>query len=289
MRIDHMFSDPLLEIPCVSTAPGGRGRDRWALPVLCALSQDLPASLDALLVTADLQCFDRDDVPVPNRRLMGEVLAEDIADLCAHGLLPAADRVGVILAGDLYAIPTLDKRGGLGDVQPQWDAFGRAFRWVAGVAGNHDTFQGRCEADAFRRRPGDKHLLTGDPLTLNLDGLTLGGLCGVIGNGHKPWRRSTRETTRSLRAVLAARPQILVLHEGPNIPDARLLGQGLVRDLIDDAPAPTLTICGHCHWSSPLAQTPGGNQVLNVDGRAVLIMRAAPSWFHEAAPAALQA
>jgi hypothetical protein len=35
----------------------------------------------------------------------------------------------------------------------------------------------------------------------------------------------------------------------------------------------TLVICGHSHWDEPLAELPGGAQVLNVDGRAVLLRR----------------
>ena len=34
----------------------------------------------------------------------------------------------------------LDKRGGSGDVTGVWLAFADIFQWVAGVAGNHDTF-----------------------------------------------------------------------------------------------------------------------------------------------------
>jgi Icc protein len=274
--IESIVREPILEIPCVSTAPGGKGHWYWSIPVLCAITKGLPETLDALLVTADLQCVDRDDVPIMDRRLMGEVVAEAIQEMCSHQLLPAAERVGVIIAGDMYAVPSLDKRGGLGDVQGQWDAFGRAFRWVVGVAGNHDSFGGRCEVEAFRRRPGDKYVLNGQREVL--DGLSVSGLCGVLGGKGKPWRRTERDTTRDLRAILRARPDILVLHEGPNIPDQKLLGQDLIRDLIDESPTKPLTICGHCHWNMPLAITPGGSQVLNVDGRVVLMVREIPPW-----------
>ena len=48
--------------------------------------------------------------------------------------------IGVLLAGDLYTVPALDRRGGSGDVTAVWRAFGDEFSWVVGVAGNHDTF-----------------------------------------------------------------------------------------------------------------------------------------------------
>ena len=64
--------------------------------------------------------------------------------------------IGVLLAGDFYTVPALDRRGGSGDVTAVWKAFGDESSWVVGVPGNHDTFgedpnsSPRLECQAYR-------------------------------------------------------------------------------------------------------------------------------------------
>ncbi len=78
----------------------------------------------------------------PQLRLLGEWLPQILAESILPGLPLPAGRVGVLLAGDFYTVPSLDKRGGSGDVDSVWQAFGEHFHWVVGVAGNHDTYAG---------------------------------------------------------------------------------------------------------------------------------------------------
>ncbi|MEZ6040302.1 MAG: hypothetical protein R3C20_07335 [Planctomycetaceae bacterium] len=73
--------------------------------------------------------------------------------------------MGVILAGDFYTVPNLDKRGGSGDVTSVWQAFARQFKWVVGVAGNHDIF-GNSEAPA-QRISANSHYLDGQRVMLS--------------------------------------------------------------------------------------------------------------------------
>jgi len=113
------------------------------LPILRATVDHLPDGLEAIVATADLQGrgLEREDGgPAP---LLGELLAEELEALAKLGEIPSPDVTGVILAGDLYSRPELDCRGGSGDVRVVWDAFARNFRWVAGVAGNHDFYGSR--------------------------------------------------------------------------------------------------------------------------------------------------
>jgi len=60
------------------------------------------------------------------RRLLGEAAAEHLRRLCDRGGLPAANRLGVVLAGDFWAEPGCTRRGGgwerAGSV---WSAFRR--------------------------------------------------------------------------------------------------------------------------------------------------------------------
>ena len=223
---------------------------------------DLPQGLDALVLAADLQGR-------VGERLLGEALADELARLAGCGILPQMDRTGVILAGDLYSAPGADVRGASGDVRPVWRAFVRGHRWAAGVAGNHDTFS---DEDGFDhgRSFREAHLLDGR--CRDLDGLLVGGVGGIIGDSRKPARRSEREFLRSLRKVLSARPDIVVLHQGPDAERGELRGHAAVRQALDRS-GELLVVCGHVYWPRPLVEIRGGAQVLNVDGRVVILTR----------------
>ena len=97
----------LSEFSAVNCAPGGGRTERIAVPFHHG-EITLPSSdLDGIIITGDLQFYDRKDVPEEDRKLMGFVVAEEISALCEAGLLPDAKRIGVILVGDLYAEPSL--------------------------------------------------------------------------------------------------------------------------------------------------------------------------------------
>jgi hypothetical protein len=63
----------------------------------------------------------------------------------------------------------------------------------------------------------------------------------------------------------------VVLHNGPDVP-GQDPGVAFIREVLLAFP-PTLVVCGHCHWRQPLQELANGTQVLNVDGRAVLLRR----------------
>ncbi|MCY1079020.1 metallophosphoesterase family protein [Archangium lansingense] len=72
--------------------------------------------------------------------------------------------------------------------------------------------------------------------------------------------------------MLRPSPEVLVLHEGPDEPSTERRGSPAIRAELE-AREELLVICGHSHWDEPLAELSGGAQVLNVDGRAVLLRR----------------
>jgi hypothetical protein len=266
LSVEH--SPPSWNLPYRNAAPRG-GSIGTALPILRGTVSALPGELLGLLVTSDLQGV----APLPSQdgalALLGEVLAEHLAELAERGELPPLGRIGVLLAGDLYSAPGGDQRGATGDVRRVWQAFSERFRWVAGVAGNHDLFGTARERERFTTLPG-VHLLDGT--AAELDGLRIGGVSGIIGNPKKPGRRDEPTFFELLERALFCRPELLLLHEGPDVPRTRRPGTASIRELIEVARRDLLVICGHSHWHEPLAQLDSGCQVLNVDARAVLLL-----------------
>ena len=259
-------SEPFHELEYLDAAPRG-GTQLRRLPLLRGRAEGLPAELDALLVTSDLQ--GRARAGDGSLHLLGEALAAEDAALAELEQVPAPAFTGVLLAGDLFAAPGADRMGATGDVRPVWRAFAGAFRWVTGVAGNHDLFGDRQEHSRFTREAG-VHLL--DDASAVLDGLRVAGVGGICGNPNKPNRRAPEQFLAAVRRGLSRKPHLLVLHEGPDGDDPRLRGNPEVRAAL--AGSRTIVICGHVHWDRPLVTLPSGAQLLNVDARVVLLERA---------------
>jgi len=266
MRI-HKMQSIATEIPYLNAGrgPGDFYEDR--LPILEATVDRLPEGLDAIIATGDLQGRERHEDAAGNPlRLLGEVVPQRLArDVLPAIGLTETDAIGVILAGDFYTVPTLDRRGGSGDVTPVWEAFENAFGWVCGVAGNHDLFGTTSDAPQFG---GRAHFLDGN--RIEISGLEIGGVSGIIGRPTKPWRRTEQEFVRVLDSMVTRRADVVVMHDGPNIPGTKLVGSDCIRDAVERL-GPALVIRGHAYWPSPLAELPGRVQVLNVDSRVVVI------------------
>lgn len=266
MRIVEIEREPFHVLEYLDAAPRG-GTQLRELPLLRGRAEGLPPELDALLITSDLQGRARG--PDGALRLLGEALAEEYAALAGLELVPPPAFTGVVLAGDLYAAPGADKRGATGDVRSVWRAFAAEFRWVAGVAGNHDLFGGKQDHGRFLREPG-VHLLDGAAVTL--DGLRIAGAGGICGNPDKVNRRPPEDFVAAVRRCVAGRPHLLVLHEGPEGDEPRLRGNPELRAALGGGEL--LVVCGHVHWDRPLVTPSHGAQLLNVDTRAVLLERA---------------
>lgn len=270
LRILSIETTPLHLLPFINVSSSGKPV-REFLPFLRGQIEGLPEGLDALFITADLQGRVRSVGGSSATRLLGESVAECAKELAAEGLIPATERMGVVLAGDFYCREGLDKRGGSGDVRSVWAAFARCFRWVAGVAGNHDLLGDRwLKADLieFKKQPGI-HFLDGD--LSEADGLLIAGLSGVIGNPERPYRRTEQDFDAITRMLAELGPDLLVMHDGPE-GNERQLGRPSVRQTLQSARR-TLIIRGHAHWKDPLAVLSNGTQILNADSRVVLLCR----------------
>ncbi|MCA9661183.1 MAG: metallophosphoesterase [Myxococcales bacterium] len=270
MRIAALDDAPIHALEFLDAAPGG-GTKRRSLPFLRGAVEGLPAELDALIVTGDLQGR---ALPSPGTdadaplRLVGEAVADELLALSELELIPPLARAGVILAGDLFAAPDAAKMGATGDVRSVWRALRRSgVRWVAGVAGNHDLFGGDEGLAGLRAEEGI-HVLDGD--RVHVDGLRIAGVSGITGNKRKPNRRPADAFVAAVRDSLAGRPDLVVLHEGPSGGE-RQRGNDRLRELLHGKRV--TAICGHVHWRHPLAEL-GAAQVLNADGRVIVLGRA---------------
>lgn len=269
IRILHIESTPFHTIPYQYPEQGGKVAST-SLPIFRALGVGLTAGIESLLVVSDLQGREPEwNKPIEDRRLLGELLAEEIQILGEMGEIPSPETMGVILAGDLYVSQDLGKRGGKGNVCDVWRCFRDRFRWVVGIPGNHDRFKGGIQPDVeFVSEPGIHYL---DESVVEIDGIRFGGVGGVIGNPLRPFRRDERGFLNGIVNISMQSPDVIILHEGPAGLTPSRRGNQSVRDLLHRL-SPALVVCGHSHWNEHEQEDlPNGTQILNADARAYII------------------
>ncbi|MCF2528052.1 metallophosphoesterase family protein [Yinghuangia soli] len=264
MRVLNGKVEPITQVRYLRARRGG-GTESALLTVEQLRVDSLPDGVDAVVLTGDLQGI----APSPyggEDVLLGIALADHMAVWAASGMLPPLDRVGVVLAGDLYAAPRANRRGASGEVLDVWLAFAATgCAWIVGVAGNHDLLT----AEEVAGLGSDATLLDGD--TVEYGGVRFGGVSGVIGDPRRTDRRAEEEFLALLAEVGKAAPEVLVLHEGPHGARREQYGNPVISARLADGSA-ALTVCGHVHWDRPLARL-GGGHVVNVDGRVVILTR----------------
>jgi Icc-related predicted phosphoesterase len=265
LKIGDIEATPVHRVMYLNAARGG-GTETSYLDVLRSPVSGLGDGCEALLVTSDLQGMSPSWYEGGESLLLGEVLAEQMEVLAGEGIVPPIASTGVVLAGDMYSVPEANKRGGFGDVSSVWYTFAAGFRWVVGVAGNHDDFGDDKRLFKLTSEP-NVHLLDGD--VVELDGVRFGGVGYIMGNPRKAGRRSDEDQLERIELVLSDEPDVLILHEGPN-GDRDQMGNMAIRSCIEASCTP-LTVCGHKHWDEPIAEYEA-HRVLNVDARAVLLV-----------------
>jgi len=269
MRITSFNREPISEIPFLNAGKGQGSCYVDRLAVHLGQLSDLPDDLDAIIATADLQGRERfEDGDGGPPRLLGEVLPERLVAELLPNLNISPARTGIILAGDFYTVPNLDKRGGFGDVTSVWRAFARQFKSVVGVAGNHDMF-GETVAPS-RRISANAHYLDGD--STSMDSIMIAGIGGIVGNPARPHRKTDDDFVTHLELLAAGAPDILIMHDGPDDPQHSQRGSSIIRQTLERL-APTIIIRGHAHWKEPLSELSNGTQVLNVDCRVAVLCR----------------
>ena len=270
MKILDIQSDPIAEFRYLNAGrrPNNFTVDR--LPVLLGTVDELPDSVDALLVTADLQGRETPETSLGNpARLMGQILPDQMIDVFLRLGIGEMDRVGAILAGDFYTYQDLRGRGGTGDVSKVWKSFSREFKWVIGVAGNHDMF-GKTPSQPPRSKMSHVHFLDGE--RIKIDGIQFAGISGVIGNPAKNFRRTAQDFIETVELITSSPTDIALMHEGPDGAKSGFRGIEAVRSTLEKT-QPSIVIRGHKHWPEPLVELSCGVQVLNVEATVVVLVR----------------
>jgi 3',5'-cyclic-AMP phosphodiesterase len=118
IRVDSVDQEPFHTVEYRHAGPRGRVVEA-RLPVLAGVIEGLPPELEGILCLSDLQGVEPPWRTRGSPRLLGELLAEELGMLSEMGELPPAKSIGVILAGDLYALAESNQRGAGGDVRPE--------------------------------------------------------------------------------------------------------------------------------------------------------------------------
>lgn len=253
MRIEHFNTEPMFEIPYRGIDADGIIRDH-TYPVLECRASGIPDGIKAIVCTSDLQGLYYSD---NNKKgiLAGIHVAEELAIFLEveRGINPKETLV--ILAGDFFCEPNLGGRGGFGYVDEVWYAFADRFGQVVGVAGNHDDFK-----DNFPSNSSNISLILNG--TITVEGLTIAGISGIIGNSKKrPYRYSEQEFYSMTSDITQHLPDIIVLHQNPDEFD-REWKQFLSLKINDCKQL--LCVCGHRKRNIAFSELPNGLQLLNV-------------------------
>jgi len=156
-------------------------------------------------------------------------------------------------------------------VRSVWYAFREQFKWVAGVAGNHDDFGAFHEKLEFKLKEKDIYFLEKE--SVEVDDLKIGGVSGIIGTKNKTNRVPEGDFLDYILDRLVKKPDVLLLHHGPSFEEENLWGSPEVREVLELSKRPTLVCFGHCHWSKHLVELSNGTQVLNADGKVFILTK----------------
>jgi hypothetical protein len=77
-------------------------------------------------------------------------------------------------------------------------------------------YEVEIEFEAFKKQK-NIHFLDGN--LIEVDGLVLGGVSGIIGDKNKPFRVPELKYLQNLEKVVNKRPELLLLHESPEHDD----------------------------------------------------------------------
>lgn len=185
-------TSPFAQIRHHNALPRRQGPAVEHLSVQRAEVDALPAGLDALVATSDLQgrgiTASDDDPP-----LLGEVLAEWWATSAQQGLVPDPARTGMLLCGDLWAHPASINAAGRATSVPYGrpcpgPSDGSQASWATTTC---STSARTAASDHLRRAPFSANAHVLDGTVCDVDGLRVAGVSGLIGDPRLLHRRES--------------------------------------------------------------------------------------------------
>lgn len=261
MRIQNLTEQFIESIQYKTVSSGGKIVNA-ELPIILGEITGLPSNIHAIVVTSDLQGI----VIKDNKEiLLGEEVAEILPLFFEIELGIDPQNTIVALCGDLYA--SLERRGGIGDVRNIWNRFNTNFKWVTGIAGNHDCFGDTSAFEEFIKTDGIIFL---EKEFKQIENMKIAGLSGIIGKPNRINRLDNDNYLCILKKLLLKNPDILVLHQAPYDPINNFGGDVNITKIIETS-NPSIIFCGHYHWAKPLVEFKNTTQILNVDSRIVIL------------------
>lgn len=248
MKITSIDTNPFHQKKYIS-----RFNRKVNLPYIRAYVNKLPIGIDALFATSDLQGWPN----TASKKVLGEEVGESILAL-VRSLSINPLRIGILLCGDFCANHDSEHT----EPDRTWASFAEKFKWVVGIAGNHDIL-GQNNVNNIKILDGT---------VIEIDTLKIGGIGGIVGPEEKQNRKSETNYVGLIEGVLAQSPDILLMHDGPDIPTKNLVGTQSLRRSLEKASAETLVIRGHKHWERPLAKLSDRVQVLNVHSSVLMLV-----------------
>ncbi|ANF98418.1 metallophosphoesterase family protein [Paenibacillus bovis] len=295
LEIIHIEKEPVEVLQYSTAAPGSQGVEYKQLPVYKGTLKGLPATIDAIIITSDLQGVTSEGLPdleketseylankhkdspvkdtpdcLESCRLLGEELAAHL-ELLLQIEWPGIqkEKTLTLLCGDLYADPL--KRGASGSPISVWEAFRKTFGYTAAVSGNHDIFEDD-DMEFLNISPHAVWML--QPQLLDMANLRIAGLGGITGRPDKPNRIAIPEFLKQMARLLKKKTDIILMHQGPDDPVNHRPGDPAVR-LELEKHDPILLCCGHVGWQTKddqehYARLSNGTQILNTDGKVFI-------------------
>lgn len=254
MNIIDIQHTPFYQLPFRSSGRKAQVTES-SIPYYKVRIDRMPEGITSFAVTSDLQGRECDN----KNRLLGESVADSLASLVDKSVIDNIDVM--LLGGDFYDYPDLRKLGGTGDVTSVLNAFANNFSYVISVLGNHDIV---CDAELSK----NVSILDGSVASYN--GLNIGGVSGIIGNLERNQRKTESQYENCLDKILNKRPDIFLLHEGPDDPVNQQRGNSMIRNKIVSNKN-GLILFGHSYWEHPYINI-GNNHLLNTNRRIYIFV-----------------
>ncbi len=108
---------------------------------------------------------------------------------------------------------------------------------------------------------------------IEIEGLLIGGLTGIIGNPQKNFRWQEEDYLKALSKLLREKPHILLTHLSPAVAELNLQGDERLNIILENGHE-TILFCGHSYWNyNNVYKMKNGTQILNADKKVFILIK----------------